>query len=98
MNISMLSVSNPTQTVSAQNAETTKHKFSDSEFIDALISLADMLDAASDNQDGFEEQKTMFSSEENTAAERFSFLSGWDRLMVRFRGSCDSRNNYIICF
>lgn len=98
MNISMVSVSNPTQAVSAQNAETTKHKFSDSEFIDALISLADMLDAASDNQDGFEEQETSFASKENIAEERFSFLSGWDRLMVRFKDSCHSRKTYSICF
>jgi hypothetical protein len=98
MNISMVSVSNPTQSVSTQNTETTKHSFSDSEYIDALISLADMLDAASDTQDGFEEQGTSFASKDNVGEERFSFLSGWDRLMVRFKDSCHNRKTYRICF
>ncbi len=74
-------------------------RISDHELIDALISLAEMLDAAKEEVETHEEKKLFHPIiEECKEEERFSFLSGWDRLMTRFRDSCTDRNLYRVCF
>jgi hypothetical protein len=101
MSTSIFSGNSPIQ-VSEPNPvspASSKFKFSDHELIEALISLADMLDAASDEQPVVEEsQETSLATNDSSSIEKFSFLSGWDRLMTRFRDNCSNRKTYSICF
>ncbi len=68
-------------------------KDEESELLEALLSLAAMVDSARDKTSEDLEPGTSFGGIEKCNLEqRFSFFSGWDRLVSRFRENSAIRN------
>lgn len=64
-------------------------RFSESEFIESVVSLAAMVDSVSESEKDSEENLESMSNCKSW--ERFSFFSGWDRLVASYRESCANR-------
>ncbi len=77
----------------ALSARRKQSRFSESEFVESVLSLAAMVDSVEENERIDLESEDPYGgiSSRNTD-ERFSFLCGWDRLAARFRESCVSRS------
>lgn len=77
----------------ALNERRKQSRFSESEFVESVLSLAAMVDSVEENEksDDLSEDKdggiNICGSQE-----KFSFFCGWDRLAARFRESCSNRN------
>src|SRR5688572_19705498 len=67
-------------------------RFSESELVESLLSLAAMLDSAREDERGeVEDEDPLAGIIKCKSEDRFTFFCGWDRLVARYRESCANR-------
>lgn len=77
----------------ALSARRKQSRFSESEFVESVLSLAAMVDSVEEyDRSDVESGDADSGLSSRKTDERFSFLCGWDRLSARFRESCASRS------